>query len=126
MVSFLPIFMEFMAHASRGIYIRSTHFRSCYGLSFSDSQKIKIINCLDSQITPPIFLPNEASLSKARFRTHLVSVLKSYSLSPSQYTGHSFRIGATTTAAERSISTAAIKILGRWSSSAFESYIRPD
>lgn len=42
------------------------------------------------------------------------------------FTGDSFRIGAATTAAECRNSTAAIKLLGRWYSSAFKSYIRPD
>jgi len=79
-----------------------------------------------SDHSPLFSLPNGAPLTKAWFRSHLVSVLKNCSLSPSKYTGHSFRIGAATTAAEHGVPTAAIKILGRWSSSAFESYLRPD
>ncbi|XP_026119848.1 uncharacterized protein LOC113099011 isoform X1 [Carassius auratus] len=79
-----------------------------------------------SDHSPLFSLSNGAPLSKTWFRSHLVSVLKNCSLSPSLYTGHSFRIGAATTAAERGVPTTAIKILGRWSSSAFESYIRPD
>ncbi|XDV45281.1 hypothetical protein PO909_013401 [Leuciscus waleckii] len=79
-----------------------------------------------SKYAPLFILPNGAPLSKACFRTHLTTAIKSCSLSPSLYTGHSFRIGAATAAAERGISTSAIKIMGRWSSSAFESYIRPD
>lgn len=49
---------------------------------------------------PLFILPNGAPLSKACFRTHLTTVIKSCSLSPSLYTGHSFRIGAATAAAE--------------------------
>ena len=41
---------------------------------------------------------------------------------PSSYTGHSFRIGAATTAAARGLEDSVIKTLGRWESSA---YLRP-
>lgn len=54
---------------------------------------------------------------------HLKLVLIKAKLSLHYYTGHSFRIGAATTAANQGISCTQ---LGRWSSSAFSSYIRPD
>jgi len=43
---------------------------------------------------------------------------------PSHYAGHSFRIGAATTAAQRGIQDSLIKTLGRWESSAYTVYIR--
>ncbi|XDV36891.1 hypothetical protein PO909_006605 [Leuciscus waleckii] len=93
---------------------------------FTSMVKFLKIRPKTSNYAPLFILPNGAPLSKGWFRTQLNSVVKSCSLSPSLYTGHSFRIGAATTAADRGISTSAIKVLGRWSSSAFESYIRPD
>ena len=40
------------------------------------------------------------------------------------YAGHSFRIGAATTAAERGIEDSLIKMMGRWESSAYQLYVR--
>ena len=50
--------------------------------------------------------------------------LQTLGLESSHYAGHSFRIGAGTTAAERGIPDSTIKVLGRWKSEAFQSYIR--
>ena len=50
--------------------------------------------------------------------------LQTLGLETSHYAGHSFRIGAATTAAEQGIPDSMIKILGRWKSEAFKTYIR--
>ena len=47
-------------------------------------------------------------------------------LKPSAFSPHSFRIGAATSASLCGISDDEIKKMGRWKSSAFKSYIRPD
>ncbi len=41
-----------------------------------------------------------------------------------RYTGHSFRIGAATTAAANGVNDATIQILGRWKSDCYTRYIR--
>ena len=45
-------------------------------------------------------------------------------LDASLYSGHSFRIGAATSAAQAGIQDSIIQALGRWSSGAFLVYVR--
>lgn len=52
------------------------------------------------------------------------SLLAMSGLNPMQYAGHSYRIGAATTAASVGLPPWLIKTLGRWSSDCYERYIR--
>ena len=51
-------------------------------------------------------------------------MLRDHGLDYSNYHGHSFRIGAATSAAAAGIPDHAIKMLGRWDSSAYLLYVR--
>ena len=50
--------------------------------------------------------------------------MTSIGLEASQYAGHSFRIGAATTAAEKGIEDLLIKAMGRWKSQAYLTYLK--
>jgi len=52
------------------------------------------------------------------------SALESAGVDQSKYCGHSFRIGAATTAAKNGMEDAVIKTLGRWRSLAYLEYVR--
>lgn len=75
----------------------------------------------------PLFLtPDSNPMSKSWFSYHLKQVLLRCNISPKHYSGHSFRIGAATSAAMQGLPSASLQQLGRWSSSAYASYVRPD
>ena len=63
-------------------------------------------------------------LTRQWFVDHIHQALSLAGIDASAYNGHSFRIGAATTAAAAGISESLIKTLGRWSSAAYQLYIR--
>ena len=70
----------------------------------------------------PFFLDSsQAVITKQRFVERIREILTSIGLPQHQYAGHSFRIGAATTAG---IEDSTIQTLGRWHSAAFLRYIR--
>ena len=73
----------------------------------------------------PLFLFEDgATLSRQRLVHSLHQALSMAGIDDSRYSGHSFRIGAATTAAKAGVSDSLIQTLGRWKSSAFTVYIR--
>ena len=63
-------------------------------------------------------------LTKVRFVESVRTALSRAGVPIDGYSGHSFRIGAATAAAQAGIPDSVIQALGRWSSSAFLRYIR--
>ena len=63
-------------------------------------------------------------LTRDRLVFHLRKVLAEVGIRSDQFAGHSFRIGAATTAAAMGVEDSMIKILGRWESSAYLRYLK--
>ncbi len=75
----------------------------------------------------PLFLDHAGKpASRTWFQKHLKAVLLSAGISARNFSSHSFRIGAATSAAQKGLTKHQIQTLGRWSSEAFQSYIRTD
>ena len=73
----------------------------------------------------PLFVFEDGRpLTRERFVTAVREALAAAGVDTAKYCGHSFRIGAATTAAERGIQDSLIRTMGRWESSAYLLYIR--
>lgn len=73
----------------------------------------------------PLFrFENGRALTRQRFVDHVREGLKMAGIDHSRYCGHSFRIGAATTAAAKGVEDSIIKTLGGWESLAFLHYIK--
>ena len=73
----------------------------------------------------PLFLFADGTyLTRLRLVEALRQALGKAGIDPTKYSGHSFRIGAATTAAKKGMEDSVIKTLGRWRSLAYLDYIR--
>ena len=63
-------------------------------------------------------------LSRELLVKHVRAALRVKGVDDSKYSGHSFRIGAATTAAAVGVEDSMIKTLGRWESAAYLAYVR--
>ena len=73
----------------------------------------------------PLFVFQDgSSLSQQHLVDALRQALSSAGIDASRFNGHSFRVGAVTTAAQAGLSEPLIKTLGRWRSSSYSLYIR--
>ena len=74
--------------------------------------------------TGPLFTySNGRRLTRQHLTSDLRTLFGRLGLNSSHYAGHSFRIGAATSAAVLGLPSWLIKTLGRWTSDCFETYI---
>ncbi|XP_067225205.1 uncharacterized protein [Chanodichthys erythropterus] len=86
---------------------------------------LKIRNAQAKSPLEPLFIDaSNKPATRFWFQKHLKSVLQQSGISAHNFSSHSFRIGAATSAAQKGLSQQQIQALGRWSSDAFHSYIR--
>ena len=76
------------------------------------------------QVGPLFQFKDGRPLTRHKFVVAVRDALKRAGIRADKYAGHSFRIGAATTAAARGIEDSIIKTLGRWKSLAYLEYIR--
>ena len=73
----------------------------------------------------PLFVFRDGKpLTRAKLVQYLRTALDRCGINSTQYSGHSFRIGAASAAAQAGIEDSVIQMLGRWHSSAYVRYIR--
>ena len=74
---------------------------------------------------PLFLLSSGVPLSRQVLITEIRCALASAGLDTSLFNGHSFRIGAATSASLAGVPDSTIQQMGRWKSSAFTRYLRP-
>ena len=85
---------------------------------------LSYVSARGSQQGPFLITSTGRPLLKQEIVAEIRKVLLILGLPDHQYAGHSFRIGAATSAAIAGIEDSTIQLLGRWQSSAFLRYIR--
>ena len=81
-------------------------------------------NSLGTSPTSPLFIDhNRSVITRNQFLGYIKHTLSVVGLDQAKYSGHSFRIGAGTTAAEKGVEDHLIQTLGRWSSNCYTRYI---
>ena len=73
----------------------------------------------------PLFLTEDGTpLTRSVFMLHVKQLISRLGLNTTQFTPHSFRVGAATTASSARLEDHLIKTLGRWFSDCYKTYIR--
>ncbi|XP_026138202.1 proline-rich protein 36-like [Carassius auratus] len=86
---------------------------------------IQFRNAQSKSALDPLFVDDSNHpVTRFWFQKHLKLILTQSGFHAENFSSHSFRIGAATTAAQKGLSQNQIQALGRWSSEAFKSYIR--
>ena len=74
----------------------------------------------------PLFINTDGSpLRRKQFVLRVQAALTQAGVKGEHFNGHSFRIGAATSASQAGVAESTIKVLGRWQSMAYQGYIRP-
>ena len=79
---------------------------------------------LRGQAEGPLFLIEGKCLTRDMLVHWLRSTLTKAGVDPTHFSGHSFRIGAASTAAARGVAESTVQLLGRWASDSYKRYIR--
>ena len=77
-----------------------------------------------NNLDPLFIFSNQCILTRSLFIRQTRFALSLINLPAEEYSGHSFRSGGATTAAAAGLADWEIKVLGRWSSEAYQRYIR--
>ena len=85
---------------------------------------LQYIGVRSSTAGPLFIFHNGQFLTRPLLVSHLQRALQQAGLEHKYFNGHSFRIGAATTAAQCGIEDSLIQTLGRWKSDAYKIYIK--
>ena len=122
-----PQYVEVRIKASKTDPFRqgvSVYLGRTQGELFPVAAALSYMVCRGPQQGPFFTFADGRPLTRERFVAAVQAALAAAGYDCSKYVGHSFRIGAATTAAQRGVQDSLIKTLGRWESSAYTLYVR--
>ena len=93
----------------------------CSMLRYLDSRRAHISS---NPLLPLFIMSNGTPLSRTLLCKHIKLCMCMLGYCPEHYSGHSLRAGGATDAAKNGLSDWELKLLGRWSSHAYQRYIR--
>lgn len=110
-------------------------FRQGVEISFFPNNRCCPVSCMlkylneirreSKNSSSPLFVDSQhRPFSRELFLSYLRDILSRLGYNPSDYSGHSFRIGAASSAAAAGVEDHLIRTLGRWNSSCYVRYIR--
>ena len=102
------------------VVLGSTHTSICPVVALLD-----FLNRRGSAPGPLFINSDNTPLRRRQFVERVQQALSAAGLPGASFNGHSFRIGAATSASHAGVPKTTIKILGRWNSMAYQRYIRP-
>jgi hypothetical protein len=82
------------------------------------------LNCGGQQLDPLFVSSDGSPLTRAYFIEYLRVILSRLGLHATQYSGHSFRVGACTSGSDARLEDHLLKTLGRWSSDCYTRYVK--
>ena len=85
---------------------------------------LRYMACRGTQPGPLFVFSDGYFLTRKKFVELVRAALAAAGIDQQKYCGHSFRIGAATTAAAKGVEDSIIKTLGRWESVAYLQYVR--
>ena len=122
-----PTFMQVSIKRSKTDPFRKG-VKLCVGRTGSDlcpvGALLSYLQCRGPAPGPLFVFKDGRFLTRKRFVELVRDGLARADVDHRKYCGHSFRIGAATTAAAKGIEDSVIKILGRWESTAYLQYVR--
>jgi hypothetical protein len=121
----LELVIRYSKTDQRGISVLLV-FQRAFNPRFCPVVAISEFLQLRGTVGGPLFIHfNGEPLTRHQFAHILKAGIKVLGLPHTDFTPHSFRIGAATSAAMCGLADSDIQVLGRWKSSAYKLYIRP-
>jgi len=106
------------------LYTGHSKHKVCAVCAMKSNLSFQQTKSTHSYCSPLFELPNGEPISRRSLMNFISPLLRLTGLEPTNYSGHSFRIGGATSASMAGLTDYEIQLMGRWSSDCYKRYIR--